>query len=539
MPVTGRRDGERWPKSSRECAITQPDKKFLNTVVERAGDDAPLSPILEPEQKAEPRVLPLGPRDHRLPLRLPDRQLRTGRVRRDPEKTQRPPLLDRLEPPGLPRPGRSDRRDRHLQASGATRRRRPPSSPTVHRGHDRSRASSPPAKASASPNRTTTPRSSCAAPAPVSPRSAPSSRSASDQRQRQSVALLRRPAEGQLLLLQRRVGKSPRRRYPHPLDTAFSRDQAHKIYVQHRINETGAEIWKWLEDGAIFYVCGDAERMAKDVDAALHEIVEEHGGKSRGGGRLHGADQERQALPPRRLLKWKGLRGASGSLCSEGKFDPVHAGHLEIAAAAVEACGLGRVVFIPCHQSPRKTGEPAGAEAAGTGWPCSGWPPHRSPGPRFPTTGSGARHRPTRGRRPSGSTASSSREARWPRCSGSWVQGGRLCRPGRDPAARRTPGVYRLPPRRGGSPGSSTRDSGPPGSRSASASSTALRARLEAGQNPGPRSPARSVNTWRARPLPPSAALNGTPESLLGFDRRARPRCARVSLDPGRILPIQ
>jgi len=64
------------------------------------------------------------------------------------------------------------------------------------------------------------------------------------------------------------------------LDTAFSRDQAHKIYVQHRIKEAGKEIWEWLDEGAIFYVCGDAERMAKDVDAALHEIVAEHGGKS-------------------------------------------------------------------------------------------------------------------------------------------------------------------------------------------------------------------------------------------------------------------
>jgi sulfite reductase (NADPH) flavoprotein alpha-component len=44
--------------------------------------------------------------------------------------------------------------------------------------------------------------------------------------------------------------------------------------------ENGAELWEWLESGAYFYVCGDAKRMAKDVDAALHEIVERHGGKS-------------------------------------------------------------------------------------------------------------------------------------------------------------------------------------------------------------------------------------------------------------------
>ncbi|MEY2493144.1 MAG: sulfite reductase flavoprotein alpha-component [Verrucomicrobiota bacterium] len=64
------------------------------------------------------------------------------------------------------------------------------------------------------------------------------------------------------------------------LDTAFSRDQAQKIYVQHRILENTAEIWRWLEDGAHFYVCGDASRMAKDVDAALRKIVREEGGKS-------------------------------------------------------------------------------------------------------------------------------------------------------------------------------------------------------------------------------------------------------------------
>ena len=64
------------------------------------------------------------------------------------------------------------------------------------------------------------------------------------------------------------------------LDTAFSRDQEHKIYVQDRMLERGAELWAWLEDGAYFYVCGDAARMAKDVDAALHRIAREHGGKS-------------------------------------------------------------------------------------------------------------------------------------------------------------------------------------------------------------------------------------------------------------------
>ncbi|MEX1110659.1 MAG: sulfite reductase subunit alpha [Chthoniobacterales bacterium] len=67
----------------------------------------------------------------------------------------------------------------------------------------------------------------------------------------------------------------------HRLDTAFSRDQPEKIYVQQRMMENAAELWRWLEDGAYFYVCGDASRMAKDVDEALHRIVEQAGGKSK------------------------------------------------------------------------------------------------------------------------------------------------------------------------------------------------------------------------------------------------------------------
>ncbi len=67
------------------------------------------------------------------------------------------------------------------------------------------------------------------------------------------------------------------------LNCAWSRDQAHKIYVQHRLLENAAEIWKWIDaEGAQFFVCGDARRMAKDVDAALRKIVQEQGGKSVG-----------------------------------------------------------------------------------------------------------------------------------------------------------------------------------------------------------------------------------------------------------------
>ena len=64
------------------------------------------------------------------------------------------------------------------------------------------------------------------------------------------------------------------------LETAFSRDQADKIYVQHRMLAEGADLWRWLQDGAHFYVCGDATRMAKDVDAALKQVVATHGAMS-------------------------------------------------------------------------------------------------------------------------------------------------------------------------------------------------------------------------------------------------------------------
>ena len=67
------------------------------------------------------------------------------------------------------------------------------------------------------------------------------------------------------------------------LDLAFSRDQEHKIYVQHLLENNAEETWKWLDGGAHFYVCGDASRMAKDVDDALHKIVAEAGGKGETG----------------------------------------------------------------------------------------------------------------------------------------------------------------------------------------------------------------------------------------------------------------
>ncbi|HSX38897.1 MAG TPA: hypothetical protein VLE95_08790 [Chlamydiales bacterium] len=61
------------------------------------------------------------------------------------------------------------------------------------------------------------------------------------------------------------------------LNLAFSRDASIKIYVQHKMYEEKSSLWSWLEEGAYFYVCGDAEEMAKDVDSMLHQIIREEG----------------------------------------------------------------------------------------------------------------------------------------------------------------------------------------------------------------------------------------------------------------------
>ena len=61
------------------------------------------------------------------------------------------------------------------------------------------------------------------------------------------------------------------------LDLAWSRDQQEKVYVQHKMLEKKAELWSWLQNGAVFYVCGDASRMAKDVDQALRTVAQDEG----------------------------------------------------------------------------------------------------------------------------------------------------------------------------------------------------------------------------------------------------------------------
>ncbi len=80
----------------------------------------------------------------------------------------------------------------------------------------------------------------------------------------------------------------------HRLDLAFSRDQAHKVYVQHRLLEQGRELYAWLQEGAHLYVCGDAARMAKDVHAALLAVLAEHGGLDAEAAEDHLNDLQRQ-----------------------------------------------------------------------------------------------------------------------------------------------------------------------------------------------------------------------------------------------------
>jgi sulfite reductase (NADPH) flavoprotein alpha-component len=67
----------------------------------------------------------------------------------------------------------------------------------------------------------------------------------------------------------------------HRISLAFSRDQAEKLYVQQRLREAGKDVYAWLEGGAHLYVCGEAQRMAPDVHAALLDIITTHGGRSR------------------------------------------------------------------------------------------------------------------------------------------------------------------------------------------------------------------------------------------------------------------
>jgi NADPH-dependent sulfite reductase flavoprotein alpha-component len=83
------------------------------------------------------------------------------------------------------------------------------------------------------------------------------------------------------------------------LDLAFSRDQADRVYVQHKMLDYGADVWRWLDDGGHFYVCGDASRMAKDVDSALTTIIRRHGSMSE----EHAHDYKRELVAAKRYVR--------------------------------------------------------------------------------------------------------------------------------------------------------------------------------------------------------------------------------------------
>jgi sulfite reductase (NADPH) flavoprotein alpha-component len=77
------------------------------------------------------------------------------------------------------------------------------------------------------------------------------------------------------------------------LDLAFSRDQAEKVYVQTRMLERSVELFDWLEDGGHVYVCGDASRMAKDVEAALLQVIRTGRGRGEDDAQAYLADMRR------------------------------------------------------------------------------------------------------------------------------------------------------------------------------------------------------------------------------------------------------
>ena len=92
------------------------------------------------------------------------------------------------------------------------------------------------------------------------------------------------------------------------LDLAWSRDQAEKEYVQHKMLAKGGELFAWLQDGAYFYVCGDASRMAKDVDLALRQIAATEGRDARGGcSQVGQVPAKGETLPEGCILSRKGF----------------------------------------------------------------------------------------------------------------------------------------------------------------------------------------------------------------------------------------
>ena len=126
------------------------------------------------------------------------------------------------------------------------------------------------------------------------------------------VAVLRPSARGHRLLLSRRACGIPRRWHAERACRRRGRATAPaKVYVQDRMREAGPELWTWLKDGAHFYVCGDAKRMAKDVENALIEISAKAG-------------QMSEAAAPRLHRRAEGRRAATRRTCTDGAPLPAH-----------------------------------------------------------------------------------------------------------------------------------------------------------------------------------------------------------------------
>ena len=137
-----------------------------------------------------------------------------------------------------------------------------------------------PRTGSASP-KTPTCRSSWSVPAPASPLSAPSSKNARPPRPASKNWLFFGDQQKAVdFLYEQELEAYKNDGILTRLYTAFSRDQKEKFMSRTRMLEHADELWKWLNEGAHFYVCGDAKRMATDVDNALKKIVAEKGGMS-------------------------------------------------------------------------------------------------------------------------------------------------------------------------------------------------------------------------------------------------------------------
>ena len=234
---------------------------------------------------------------------------------------------------------------------------------------------------------------------------------------RPQLAVLRRPAPGQRLHLRRRAQRALQDAvcctdwtWPSP---ATRRE---KVYVQTRMLEQAPSSYGWLEDGAHFYVCGDATRMAKDVDAALRLIVEQQRGRGAGRRRrVRGEPEAREALRPRRLLgatSWAiragpevpSTDGIWGSARAAGPDFPSTDGISGSVRAAgpdfPSTDGISGSVRAAGPDFPSTDGISGSVRAAGPDFPSTdgiSGPADAQAGPDFPSTGAMCLRSPTPG----------------------------------------------------------------------------------------------------------------------------------------------